>query len=572
MSGNQTETPTKNPSGKRWATRDFPPRNFYQEIGLPPFHSHLLYNRGIRSAADAELFLNADDRLLHSPDLLPDIQPAVARLRRALDANERIGVFGDFDADGITGTALLVTALSDLDADVVPYIPHRVDEGHGLNSRAVQALRRKGVSLLITVDCGATSIAEVDEASALGIDTIITDHHSLLPTLPASVALINPKHPRSRYPFAELTGVGMSFKLIEALYHALGLEWPEHLLEFVALGTVSDVGPLVGENRFLVKKGLERINRAQNPGLRALAAGARLTMGAVDTEALSFGIIPRLNVAGRLGVADTSLELLTTRCEDTAQRLARQLSELNAERQTKTRSAVEEAERQVAAQTYSQGVPPIIIVKSPDWLPGLLGLIAGRLADAYYRPAIAISMGESSSRASARSIPEFDIIAALRQSDDLFERYGGHPQAAGFTIPTDALPQLERNLMDISSERLAGVDLTPTIDIDCEVQFAVFDKSNFDFIQSLAPFGAGNPAPVFLTRSARVLEVRPVGQGKRHIKLRLTQGGVTMSAIAFNMGDRIREIGKRIDIVYNIGLDTWGNRQPTLQLTLRDFR
>ena len=572
MSGNQTETPIKNPSGKRWATRDFPPRDFYQEIGLPPFHSHLLYNRGIRGAADADLFLNPDARLLHSPDMLPDIAAAVSRLRRALDVNERIGVFGDFDADGITGTALLTTALTDLDADVVPYIPHRVDEGHGLNSRAVQALRRKGVSLLITVDCGATNIAEVDEASALGIDTIITDHHSLLPALPASVALINPKHPRSQYPFGELTGVGMSFKLIEALYNALGLEWPEHLLEFVALGTVSDVGPLIGENRFLVKKGLERINRTQSPGLRALAVSARLTMGAVDTEALSFGIIPRLNVAGRLGVADTSLELLTTRCEDTARRLAHQLAELNAERQTKTRSAVDEAERQVAAQTYSQGIPPIIIVKSADWLPGLLGLIAGRLADAYYRPAIAIAMGETSSRASARSIPEFDIIAALRQSDNLFDRYGGHQQAAGFTIPTDALPELERSLLDIASDQLAGADLTPTIDIDCEVQFAVFDQPNFDFIQSLAPFGAGNPAPVFLTRGARVLEVRPVGQGKRHIKLRLTQGGVTMSAIAFNMGARAREIGRRIDIVYSIGLDTWGNRQPTLQLTLRDFR
>ncbi len=358
MSGNQTETPTNNPSGKRWATRDFPPRNFYQELGLPPFHSHLLYNRGIRGAPDADLFLNPDARLLHSPDLLPDIAPAVARLRRALDANERIAVFGDFDADGITGTALLTTALTYLDADVVPYIPHRVDEGHGLNSGAVQALRREGVSLLITVDCGATNIAEVDEAAALGIDTIITDHHSLLPALPASIALINPKHPQSQYPFGELTGVGMSFKLIEALHAALGLEWPEHLLEFVALGTVSDVGPLVGENRFLVKKGLERINRAQNPGLRALAADARLTMGAIDTEALSFGIIPRLNVAGRFGVSEASLELLTTRCDATAQRLAHRLAELNAERQTKTRAAVEEAEQQLAAQTYSQGVPP----------------------------------------------------------------------------------------------------------------------------------------------------------------------------------------------------------------------
>lgn len=562
---------------KRWLTRDFPPAEFSQEISqemdLPPFHSHLLYNRGIRSAADAELFLNADQRLAHSPDLLPDIRPAIARLRQALDTGERIGVFGDFDADGITGAALLTTALAELGADAVPYIPDRVNEGHGLNADALHALRADGVSLLITVDCGATSIPEVDLASAIGIDTIITDHHSLLPQLPASVALINPKHPDSRYPFGELTGVGMSFKLIEALYEALGLEWPEHLLEFVAIGTVSDVGPLIGENRFLVKRGLQRINQTQNPGLRALIDGANLKMGAIDTEALSFGVIPRINVAGRLAHAQTALELLTTPDAAEAGRLAAELDDLNKRRQDMTRTAISDAERQVAEQTHSQDAPPpIIIVKSDDWLPGLLGLIAGRLADAYYRPAIAVSIDGPTSRASARSIPEFDIIAALRQNQDLFERYGGHPQAAGFTMPADALPCLERSLRDTAAEWLADADtdLAPTINIDCEVQFSVFDRQNFDFIQSLAPFGAANPMPVFLTRGARVLEARLVG-ARRHIKLRLRQGGVTLDAIAFNMGDRVRELGNRSDFVYSIGLDTWG-KQPKLMLTLQDFR
>ena len=563
---------------KRWITRDFPPAEFSQETGLTPFHSHLLYNRGIRSAADADLFLNADRRLAHSPDLLPDIQPAIARLRQALDARERIGVFGDFDADGITGAALLTTALTELGADAVPYIPDRVNEGHGLNADALHALRADDVSLLITVDCGATSIPEVDLASTLGIDTIITDHHSLLPQLPASVALINPKHPDSRYPFGELTGVGMSFKLIEALYEALGLEWPEHLLEFVAIGTVSDVGPLIGENRFLVKQGLQRINRTQNPGLRALIGGANLKMGAIDTEALSFGVIPRINVAGRLAHAQTALELLTTPDAAEAGRLAAELDHLNKRRQDMTRNAISDAESQVAEQTHSQDAPPpIIIVKSDDWLPGLLGLIAGRLADAYYRPAIAVSIDGTTCRASARSIPEFDIIAALRQNQDLFERYGGHPQAAGFTMPTDALPCLERNLHDTAAEWLAAADtdLAPTINIDCEVQFSLFDRrifhSHLNFMQSLAPFGAANPTPVFLSRDVSVLEARRVGANRQHIKLRLRQGGVTLDAIGFNMGDRVRELGNHSDFVYSIGLDTWG-REPKLQLTLQDFR
>lgn len=559
---------------KRWVTRDFPPTEFSQEMSLPPFHSHLLYNRGIRSASDADLFLSADRRLSHSPDLLPDIQPAIARLRQALEARERIGIFGDFDADGITGAALLTTALAELGADTLPYIPDRVDEGHGLNAEALHQLHADGVSLLITVDCGATSIPEVDLASSLGIDTIITDHHSLLPELPASVALINPKHPDSRYPFGELTGVGMSFKLIEALYDALGLDWPEHLLEFVALGTVSDVGPLTGENRFLVKKGLERINRTQNPGLRALIGDARLKMGAIDTEALSFSIIPRINVAGRLARAQVALDLLTTPDADEADRLASELDDLNKERQAMTRAAVADAESQVAEQTGSQDAPPpIIIVKSDEWIPGLLGLIAGRLADAYYRPAIAISLGDETSRASARSIPEFDIIAALRQSHDLFDRYGGHPQAAGFTMPTAALPCLERNLYDTAAEWLAdaGTELAPTINIDCEVQFSVFNPRNFRFIQSLAPFGAANPTPVFLTRGARVLDARLIGANRQHIKLRLRQGGVILDAIAFNMSGRLRELRNYNDFVYSVGLDTWG-RETKLKLKLQDFR
>ncbi|MCY3638737.1 MAG: DHH family phosphoesterase, partial [Chloroflexi bacterium] len=301
----------------------------------------------MQTAEDAELFLNADERLLNDPKMLPDMPKAVERLRQALDGGEHIAIFGDFDADGITGTALLTTALRSLGAKVTPLLPNRADEGHGLNTRAVNLMAEGGASLLITVDCGTTSVDEVDQAAELGIDTIITDHHTVLPQVPASHALINPRHPDSLYPFGGLTGVGMSFKLIEALYGALDEDWPEHLLEFVALGTVADVGPLQGENRFLVKRGLESLNRTDNPGIQALAGSARMNMGTLDTESLSFGIIPRLNVPGRLSDPKVALHLLTTDSADVARSLADEIEHLNCKRQELTHRAVAEAEAQV---------------------------------------------------------------------------------------------------------------------------------------------------------------------------------------------------------------------------------
>ena len=552
----------------RWLLRDFPPFGFARELGLPPFHAHLLYNRGIRTAKDADLFINADERLRHDPASLPEMGRAVARLKNALHHGEHIGVFGDFDADGITGTALLVTGLCELGGKVTPYIPDRVEEGHGLNSNALRQLKGDGVSLLVTVDCGATSIEEVDLAAELGMDTIITDHHSLLPTLPSSYALINPRHPESSYPFPELTGVGMSFKLMEALHEEMGLPWPENLLEFVALGTVADVGPLTGENRFLVRRGLQRINGTPNPGLRALVGNARLNMGTLDTESLSFGIIPRLNVAGRLGDPGVSLELLTTTSDDRARALAADIEVKNRERQFLTRRSVEEAEQQVSAL---EAIPNILIVKSEEWIPGILGLVAGRLSEKYYRPAIAVAVGSESSRASARSIPEFDIVSALRQSADLFDRHGGHPQAAGFTIPTDALPQLEQMLGEVARSQLESLELRPTLNIECEVQLSAFSARNLDFIQSLEPFGEGNPAPLFLTRGVRVRDARLVGANRQHLKMRLWQRGTTIDAIAFNLGHMINVAGKPIDVAYTVGLDTWGGH-PTLQMTVKDLR
>jgi single-stranded-DNA-specific exonuclease len=554
---------------KVWRRRLAPPAGFARSLGLPPFQAHLLYNRGIRRPEELDAYMAADLRLANDPMLLPDMGKAVARLERALATGEVIGVFGDFDTDGVTGTALLVDALQELGSRVVPYLPDRLDEGHGLNAEAIESLRAKGVSLLVTVDCGVSSVEEVRLASSMEIDTIITDHHSLPSSIPDALAIVNPRRPDSSYPYHGLTGVGISFKLIEALWAALGRPRPDHLLELVALGTVADVGPLTGENRHLVKWGLERLNETRHPGLRALVARSRLKLGSLDTESLSFGLIPRLNAAGRLGDASLSLELLTATSPEAAERIAEDLERLNDERRLLTAEGVAQAREQVELQ--SQTVPPIIIVQHREWQPGILGLIAGGLSESFYRPVVAISLGEQVSRASARSIPEFDIVEALQGSSGLFHRFGGHPQAAGFTMPTRHLARLKRDLAAAADGKMEGADLVPTIEIDCEISPALLDDQNFGFIQALRPFGEGNPAPVFLTRNAVVAEARRVGKRRNHLKMRIAHGESSWEAIAFGQGDKAADSGATVDIVYTVGLNDWGGRQ-TMQLNVLDFR
>ena len=557
---------------KIWRKLPPPPVGFAKSMGISPFRANLLFNRGVTDPADMELFFAADDRLSHDPLLLPDMSQAVSRLRSAISNNETVGIFGDFDTDGITGTALLTQALEKVGLATVPYIPDRVEEGHGLNLKAVQHLKDKGVSLLITVDCGATSTPEITEAAALGIDTIVTDHHSMPSDAPTTFPLVNPQRPDSEYPYGDLTGVGMAFKLIEALYDSLRLTRPDHLLELVALGTIADVGPLTGENRYMVKKGLEYLNKTKSLGIKALAAVTGQKIGSLSTDSLSFSLIPRLNVAGRLGHAGLSLDLLTATEPAQAELIARSLDQKNSERQAMTEQFVGEALQQVDDQrATSDSQAPIIIVGSKKWIPGILGLIANRLSELYYRPAVAMVYGPEFTRASARSIPEFNMIDAIRESEDLYRQHGGHSQAAGFTVPTIHLDVVESRLRKTAIRVLQEADLTPKIDVDCEIPLSLVTGDNFEFIQSLAPFGAGNRAPVFMTRNADVLETRKVGNAGQHVRMRVHHDGTALDAIAFRQGDNIAATQGKIDLVYTVGLNNWGGRS-TLQLTVQDFK
>jgi single-stranded-DNA-specific exonuclease len=492
---------------------------------------------------------------------------AVGRIYRALLSGENIAVYGDFDADGITGTALLVEGLSRLGGRVTPYIPHRLTEGYGLKTTALENLRNRGISLVISVDCGVTALAEVKQAKRRGLDIVITDHHTPLSEIPSATAIVNPKRTDSRYPFTELTGAGVALKLLQALFESLGKKEPlDEMLDLVALGTIADMAPLCGENRYWVKQGLKLINANPRLGIREIIAQAGLTLGSLDADSISWVIAPRLNAAGRLAHAMTSYKLLMTNSPPEARGLAIWLEQKNEERQRLTTKAQNKARAQVVAE----GISPLLIASDRDYPVGISGLVASRLAEEFYRPAIVIRTGEVVSSGSCRSIPEFNIILALNQCRQLLYQFGGHSQAAGFILPTKNLARLKQSLGELATNQLRGIDLRPQLDIDAEAKLPELSGNTFNLIQQLAPFGRGNPAPTFLTRGAEVVDCQTMGINQEHLRLKLRQGGIVWDGVGFRMGSYRAEVSSPLDIVYNLEIDRWQGVER-LRLNMLDF-
>jgi single-stranded-DNA-specific exonuclease len=535
--------------------------------GFPRLVAQLLYNRGLVEPSQVESFTAGDERLLADPFLLPDMHQAVARIYQALLSGENIAVYGDFDVDGITATALMVQGLSALGGKVVPYIPHRMTEGHGLKTAALESLYKQGVSLIITVDCGITGFSQVKKAQKNGFDIIITDHHTTLDIVPPAFAVINPRRADSAYSFPDLAGVGVAFKLLQALFQSIGREKElEKLLGLVALGTIADSVPLLGENRYLVKRGLECINTSPCIGLEQVIKQAGLSAGGIDSERVSWVIAPRLNAAGRLAHAITSYNLLMTGSPQEAYELVIWLEQKNAQRQKLTTDVLAKAREQVLAE----GVSPILVVSGNDYPLGIAGLVASRLVEEFYRPAIVIKKGELVSGGSCRSIPEFNIILALSQYSNLFSHFGGHAQAAGFTLPTRNLPRLKKELVQLAAAQLAGVDLRPHLDIDVELTLPDLSGDTFQFIQQLAPFGYGNRPPTFLSRGVEVIDCRCMGNNGGHLRLKLRQGGTIWDGVGFRLGSCLTEVSPFIDIVYNLEIDKWGGDEK-LRVSVIDF-
>jgi single-stranded-DNA-specific exonuclease len=539
-------------------------------IGYSPTLRRILYHRGYSTHELACAFLEGrlPDGCHHSA--LHGLPEAVERIVFAINHNQPIAIYGDYDADGVTATALLTQALENLGADVIPYIPNRFDEGYGLNTEALTALAEKGIRLVITVDCGIRSPVEAAHARSIGLDLIITDHHHPDDEVLPAVSVINPKQPACSYPDKDLAGVGLAYKLACGVFEAIkGRQAPlQEFLDLVAIGTVADLAPLSGENRHLVRSGLESIRRPSRQGLMSLLGVASVSPSTVSAETIGFTLGPRLNAAGRLETATAALRLLLTRDVQEAGYLAQQLEKQNRERQDITRQ-IQIAAEEMAIQ---EGEAPLLLFAAHEkFNPGVVGLAASRLTEKYYRPSIVASISEETTRASCRSIPEFHITNALDECADLLVKHGGHAAAAGFTVRNADLPALRQRLNDIAQRQLGGLDLRPQLRADAEVAFSDLKMELHQELQFLQPTGMTNPHPVFVSRRVKVLRSGTVGKDSSHLKLALSQNNVTMDAIAFRLGHLQGQLPPVIDVLYSFEINEWNGRS-SFQLNIKDIQ
>ena len=546
-----------------------PPAPAALVAALPDLHPvavQLLFNRGLITAADVRAFLGSATADLNDPRALYGMDRATDRLRRAITAGETVAVHGDFDVDGVTSTAVLAEGLRAAGARVVPYIPQRVNVGYGVHASAIDRLAAEGVSVIVTGDTGTRAHAAVERAAQLGVDVVITDHHLPGEQLPPALAVVNPLQPACGYPFKGLSGAGVAWKLVHAmaLDGALPAPFAESLLDLVALGTIVDVSPLLGENRTLVQRGLDVLSKAPRPGIRALLA--RSSQRVVDERAVSFSIGPRLNAAGRMDDAGLALELLTTVDMTHAEVLVARLEQINQERRTLTEQVLAAARRQ-AEQVADQ---PVLVLRGENWPGGVIGLVAARLADEFGRPAVIVDVRPDGCRGSGRSVDGFDLVHALTGCADLLVEYGGHTLAAGFAVMPQHLDALVERLMDAAEQQQLG-EPRP-VRADYALSEPELDWALFRALAMLRPFGAGNPEPLFYTGSLRVLDARTVGAERKHLKARVRFGRQVLSAFGPGLGSWApRLAGKQMDALYSVQVSSWGG-YDALELKLQDVR
>ncbi len=569
-------------TAKRWRKANLIPDSVLHLLrDYHPVMAQVLYNRGQDTAERARMFLQGGDDALHNPFHMHGMPQAVQRIRQAIRKGELIAIYGDFDADGVTSTALLTQTIEGLGGRVMPYIPNRVDEGYGLNTEALRLLRDRGVRLVVTVDCGIRSVDEVRDGVALGLDMIVTDHHSIGEELPPALAVIDPKidaklrleEGRTNvYPEDMLAGVGVAYKLAEALYARV---WNlqeararlEPKLDLVALGTVGDLSPLLGENRLMVKLGLQQINRGGRLGLRALSSVAGYGGRTVDVDTISYVLAPRLNAAGRMGDARLSLELLTCNSESDAARLAGELETANRQRQAATAAALNAAREELLLP----GELPPAIVLAGDYPSGVVGLVASRLADEFRRPAFVIELGQEECRGSGRGVHGFDVVQALADASDLLVRYGGHSQAAGFAFAPAHLDALRTRLEMAAGQSMAAA-AEPELYLEGCLRARDLGPALYDALALLEPCGAGNSRPLFYSRRMQVRDARIVGAG--HLRLWLGDETGTVGAIGFGMGTEeyaFAQPGTLVDCAYTVGRNERGGTIG-FEMVLKDLR
>jgi single-stranded-DNA-specific exonuclease len=560
--------------GKRWHIASSITSQANEELSaFPPILRQLLFNRGYATDIKARSFLDGEANFDTSPFQMQGIANTVERIRFALDHNEPIAIYGDYDVDGVTATALLVETLRALGGNVKPYIPNRFEEGYGLNKDAITNLQKEGVKLVISVDCGIRSPKEAAYARSIGLDLIISDHHQPAEgDLPHAFSVVNPKQPGDLYPDKDLAGVGVAYKIVQALIESIG-NTPEgfksdDLLDLVALGTVADLAPLTGENRILVRKGLKILRETKRQGLFSLAAVSDLSLSRATATSIGFILGPRLNAAGRLNAAIAAFDLLTTRDVRIAGELSQRLNIQNRQRQEITRKIQAEAEALVLAEDPGTD---LFFAVHPDFNAGVVGLAASRLAETYYRPAVVGQVSEETTRCSCRSIPEFHITEALDQCQDLLERYGGHAAAAGFTVRNENLEALKSRLKSLATETLRGKDLRQTLTADAVLPLSELNTELLHRLEYLQPTGYGNPDAIFVSQNVRITSKRTVGADGKHLKLVVTDDHITFDTIGFRLGHFLEDLPSRVDILYSFESNEYNGRQ-SLQLNLKDVR
>jgi single-stranded-DNA-specific exonuclease len=549
-------------------------REISSALTLPEGIAKILATRGLNTPQQAKKFLYPDLSDLFDPLLLKNMDKAVDRIIVALRDNQKMMIFGDYDVDGITATSLLFLVLNRLGADVSYYLPNRLIEGYGLSEEGIVEAEKRGARLLISVDCGVTATEEVEFANQKGIDCIITDHHEFSDILPQAVAIINPKQKESNYPGGEISGVGVAFKLAQALYNKLDQnqsELEEHL-DLVALGTTADIVPMVSENRILTKFGMNQIVRTTKPGLKSLIFICGLMGRDIGTGQVVFILAPRINAVGRLGDAIKAIKLLTTKDEQLAARLARELNKENIRRKRIDETTLEEA-LELVEQDVDLSKDKAVVLASPGWHQGVIGIVASRLVERFHRPTIMISIDGEEGKGSARSIPGFDMYDALKECSEYLSTFGGHKYAAGLSIDSKKIHKFKERFKFTSNERLKEEELIPKLTIDSELEFDLIDDKLADTLDLFSPFGPQNHRPLFLTKNLEIFG-EPYIVGNNHLKIRVKKNDKVLDAIGFGFGDWAKPLSMKkikIDLVYVVERNTW-NGNSRLQLRIRDLR
>ncbi len=587
---------------KKWNLLPTPPEEFINSHPeLPNIVSRLLWNRNLRTQAQIDEFLNPDySQDIHDPFLFQDMQKALDIIFEAIDQQKNIVVHGDYDADGVTASAIIISGLRKLGAKHVSvFIPHRETDGYGLNPKTIELLHSQETDLIITCDCGISNYNEVALAKTKNMQVIVTDHHAIPAKLPEADAIIHPLVPGEPYPDKGLCGGAVAFKLVQGMlkkYAQTNATLPDGqtfesfekwMLDLVAIASIGDMVPLLGESRTLTRYGLTVINKTRNLGLKKLLIMAGVAdengqpkRGAYDAYTMSFQVIPRINAAGRMDHANFAFALLMAETEAEASQLAEQLNKNNTDRQKLTEQYVSEARKQI--KDTHQEDNPVLFVLGKGWATGILGLICGKLKEEFHRPTIVMGEGAKEIVGSGRSIKEFNLIKAIQEMPEVFAKFGGHPQACGFTLKNkEILEEFKTKLTEKAKEKTEEVDLTPQINIDAEVDLDQVNWKLYDLLEKFEPFGQCNEEPKYLAKSVTLINIDPVGQDGKHLRLTVKHNShLVKKTIGFGLGDikrcaenwkEVLKPGDKIDMVFSIGVNQWnGNRE--LQLTIEDLK